>query len=63
MESLGSLSIQPICLPAFVILWRLPQYSGDRKAWKRVISVAIPADGERKSTSMDCDFRHIVKKV
>lgn len=62
MESLGTLSIQPICLPAFVIPWCLHQYSGDRKTWKHVTSVATPADGERKSTSMDCVFRHTVKK-
>lgn len=62
VENLDTLSIQPICLPAFVILWCLHQYSGGRKTWKHVMSVATPADGERKSTSMNCVFRHTVKK-
>lgn len=31
MESLGTLSIQPASLPAFVIVWLLHQHSDDRK--------------------------------
>lgn len=61
-ESWGTLSIQPVSLPVFVILWWLHQYSGDRKIWKHIMSVATPANGKRKSISMDCGFRHAVKK-